>query len=119
MKQSEIVKEASRWALSKLSHMSKEELSRRLAERVDGPVGQMLLATGTLDALLYEEDCPWSLGIDVIHVKFISEFPVGRYAADTRVDYALAHTSFWTGSSQFTNGTWDFVSEDQKWAKAA
>ena len=49
MKNSARVKEASRRAIDKLSRMSKQELDARLAARELGPIGILLIETGTID----------------------------------------------------------------------
>jgi len=92
MKQSERVKEATRWALDKLSRMSKEELDQRLAARELGPVGQLLLETGTIRALM-DERAEKSI---FVTVELILEDPDQHPAADNDVRYALAADVPWT-----------------------
>jgi hypothetical protein len=126
MKQSERVKEASRRALAKLSQMSKEELDQRLSARELGPVGQLLLETGTIHELLREKADSWAMGryvthVSVMRVQVSNVIPTGRYAADNDVRYALAapYSSPWTTTGHLPVVTRVYASEDEKWAKAA
>lgn len=102
MKQSERVKEASRKAIAKLSGMSKEELDRRLAARELGPVGRLLLETGTIQAMM-DEGPRWLSAHIVLNVSRSPEYAA---AADTNVEYTLA-----TGSVS-SNRTPSFRSSD-------
>lgn len=56
MKQSKRVREASRRALDKLSRITGAELGQRLAARELDPVGQLILTTGSLKAILCEKE---------------------------------------------------------------
>ncbi|MEZ4484344.1 MAG: hypothetical protein R2864_07005 [Syntrophotaleaceae bacterium] len=58
MQQSERVKDASRRTLEKLSRMDKTELAQRLSERKLGPVGQLLLETGSMEVILRDQENP-------------------------------------------------------------
>jgi hypothetical protein len=101
--------------------MSKEELDQRLATREIGPVGQLLLATGTIDELLRENESTWGLGHDVMHVKIASDISKIGDAADTDVRYILAasYSSPWTTTGHLPAVTRVCASEGERWAKAA
>lgn len=91
MRQSERVKEASRRALDRLSRMSKEELDQRLATRELGPVGRLLLESGTIRGMLAERT---ETSIFVT-VEVIAEISGRHSTADNDVRYALAANEPW------------------------
>lgn len=119
MRQSERVTEAVRWAFGKLSQMSKREFDQRLAARELGPVGQLLLETGTIKALL-DEKAEKSV---FMTVELVAE-PSDQHhpAADSDVQYALAAGVPWTAvkpqnqSMIISGNTGPGV---EQWAKAA
>lgn len=118
MKQSERVTEAVRWALAKLSSMSKDELDQRLAARKIGPVGQLLLETGTIRTLL---DARSEKSIFVT-VELPHEALTQRAAADNDVRYTLAASTPWTTVTSVMQSLVipDKTSlEGEQWAKAA
>jgi hypothetical protein len=81
--------------------MSKAEIDQRIAVREIGPVGQLLLESGTIHDLLREKEDSWVSGhyvmsVSAILVNVSNVIPAELSVADTDVRYSLAAPFSWS-----------------------
>ncbi len=116
MKQSKKVIEASRRALNRLSRMTKAELGQRLSERKLGPVGQLLLAVGSMEVILRGQESQWMLEKGVISLQIGKRSLATQKAFCADVMYELVPLTSW---SKVSHSSWDVIEPMVKqWASA-